>query len=423
MNGADGPWEPFGGGDDEGDQDGDARSGTPPFGVPLPRVPWPREAADDGPPVPVPPRPVPASLDHSTLRSLLGAWALSACSPEEGAAVEVHLPRCAACGDEAQRLREAVGLLGGEEQLDLDPGLRHRVMSVCLTRRPARVPVPRWAVAFDAEAARLDALLADLAKEDWGQEVTLRWHEGRRSASVADVIGHLTAVDGLISSALGLYEPLGAGPEVPRDPQARTEAYWRRFRGSSAGSVRETWREQGRSLLRTVAFAGNAAGGLEVSYGGSALTLRDAFLDRAFECWIHADDIAETVGYPYGAPAPRHLHGMVDLAARLLPDVIAGRRRAGLSESRGRLLPAGAPGRSLYLEVEGAGGGEWYISLDSPTVEGSREQSVAHVALDAVEFCQLAAGHRTPDELAAGVEGDRTAVHDVLTAAASMSRL
>jgi hypothetical protein len=423
VNDTDGPWEPYGGPGDEDDWNFAGRDGASPFGMHLPRVPLPREAADDGPPVPLPPPPVPAALDHTTLRSLLGAWALSACPPEERAAVETHLPRCAACDDEARRLRHAVGLLGGVEQLDLDPMLRQRVMNGCLNRRPARVPVPRWAAAFDAEAARLDALLADLPQEDYQREVTLRWYAGRRVASVAGVIGHLTAVDGLIAAALGLDEPLGAGPDVPRDPQARTEAYWRRFPTGSSTDVRETWREQGRSLLRTVSFAGNGAAGLEVSYGASALALRDAFLDRAFECWIHADDIADVVGYPYGAPAPLHLHGMIDLAARQLPDAVAGRRRAGLAESPGTLLPPGAPGRSLHLEVEGEGGGDWYIPLDSPAAEGSREHSVAHIALDEVEFCRLAAGHVTPEDLAAGVEGDRGAAHDVLAAAASMSRL
>lgn len=422
MTGAGTPWEPVGGmpGDD-GRRENGRDGGTPPHGVPLPRVPLPRGAADDGPAAPVTP-PAP-HFDHSTLRSLLGAWALSACSPQEGEAVERHLPQCETCADEGRRLRDAVRLLRREEQLDLDPTLRHRVISGCLGRRPARVPVPRWAVAYDAEVARLDALLADLGPGDWCQDVTLRWNAGRYVASVAGVVGHLTAVDGLIAAALGMDEPLGSDADVSREPRARTEAYWRMFGHESTGRARETWREQGRSLLRTVAFAGSSTGGLEVSYGGPVLELRDAFLDRAFECWIHAEDIAEAVGYPYDPPAPRHLHGMIDLAARLLPSVIDDRRRAGLAVSSEVPADADAPGRSLYLEVEGAGGGEWYIPLDSPGGRGSKEHSVAHVALDGVEFCQLAAGHRTPAELAAGVEGDRGAVHDVLAAAASMSRL
>jgi hypothetical protein len=54
---------------------------------------------------------------------------------------------------------------------------------------------------------------------------------------------------------------------------------------------------------------------------------------------------------------------------------------------------------------------------------GSAEHEVAHVALDGVEFCRLAAGHVVPREAAAGQAGDREAIRDVLYAAASLSRM
>ncbi len=420
-----GPNGPFGDGpaDDSSWEEGGRDGGTPPHGVPVPRVPLPRDAVENGELGPPPVRAVPPSYDHPTLKSLLGAWALAACSAEESAAVEEHLPGCALCADEAARLRNAVELLEPYDPLDLDPMLRNRVLETCLGRRPPRTPVPEWAGPYDAEAARLDALLRSLRSEDWYEPVRLRWHAGSHVTSVAEVIGHLTAVDGLIAVALGLSEPLGAGADVPREPEARTEEYWRRFAGLPARDVREAWREQGNTLLRTVSFAGRSVGGLDVSYGGTSLPLRDAFLDRAFECWIHAGDIADAVSYPYPAPAPRDLHRMIDLSARMLPHAIADRRRAGLADSPGRLVPAGEQGRSLCLEVEGAGGGEWYIPLDSPAAEGSKARSVAHVALDELEFCQLAAGHRLPDDLAAGQEGDHLAIQDVLTAAAGLSRM
>ncbi len=426
MNGPTGPFGPPG--DGSGDEppwetSGFREGGTPPHGVPVPRVPPPRGAAEDGELGPPPVRPATPSYDHSTLKSLLGAWALAACSQEETAAVAEHLADCAMCAGEAARLRNAVELLEPYDPLDIDPMLRGRVLETCLGLRPARIPMPEWAGPYDAEAARLDALLRSLGSSDWFEPVELRWHAGRHVTSVAEVVEHLTAVDGLIAVALGLTDPPATGAELPCEPRARTEEYWRRYAGIPAGEVRETWREQGSSLLRAVSFAGRSVGGLDVGYGGATLPLRDAFLDRAFECWIHADDIAVAVDYPYGSPAPRHLHSMIDLAARMLPGAIAGRRRAGLAHSPGGLAAAGSPGRSLYLEVEGAGGGEWFIPLDSPGAEGSKEGSVAHIALDGIEFCQLAAGHRSPEDLAAGQEGDHRAIHDVLTATASLSRL
>ncbi|GAA3302202.1 hypothetical protein GCM10020295_47350 [Streptomyces cinereospinus] len=58
-----------------------------------------------------------------------------------------------------------------------------------------------------------------------------------------------------------------------------------------------------------------------------------------------------------------------------------------------------------------------------PAALGSADHEVAHVALDGVEFCRLAAGRVSPDEAAAGQLGDREAIRDVLLAAASLSRM
>ncbi|MFE2581246.1 zf-HC2 domain-containing protein [Streptomyces sp. NPDC059378] len=405
------------------------------------RIPPPRASVEDtGLPLPEPAGPAPGAaplaLEHPVLKSLLGAWALAACSAEETAAVEEHLGDCGSCADEARRLREAVGLLHPPEPLDLDPGLRTRVLAGCLDRRPPRIPVPDWAHAYDAETARLDALLQDFGDAEWHAPVRLRWFDGAATASrrttVAGVIAHLLAVDGLVATALGLDDPVAGLPAGrSASPGSRTEAYWQASHFPPTRSVRTPWRGQSHDIVRTVSFTGGSAGKLAVSYGSTsdgaeiALPLRDAMLDRAFECWVHAEDIAEAVDYPYDPPSPRHLHRMIDLAARMLPVALAERRRAGLAApGRGRhLVPAGAPGRSLRLEIEGLGGGEWMIPLDSPAATTSPDHEVAHVALDGVEFCRLAAGHVPPEEAAAGQVGDREAIRDVLLAAASLSRM
>ncbi|WP_309505810.1 zf-HC2 domain-containing protein [Streptomyces pyxinae] len=423
--------------DDGNDTATEGRASVPSVDIPDPERP--PGAASSGPAEPGP-------LPHQLLKSLLGAWALTACSAEESAAVEAHLTECAPCADEALRLRDAVGLLHPRErELDLDPLLRSRVLENCLGRRPARIPVPGWAEPYDAETARLDALLRDIGPPEWHAPVRLRWFDGERPASrrttVAGVIGHLTAVDGIVASALGLDDPLitlrppdrasGAttavpGPDAgfpPGAPAERTEAYWDGGRHPLTRAVHTPWREQSHALIRTVSFAGRGVADLSVSYGDFSLPLRDALLDRAFECWMHADDIAQAVSYPYGPPSGAHLHHMIDLAARLLPAALAHRRRAGLAGPAQHLVVPGAPGRSLHLEVEGAGGGDWYIALDSPAAFGAPDRAVAQVAVEGEEFCRLVAGHVPPEEAALGRRGDREAIHDVLHAAASLSRL
>ncbi|MEU9730734.1 zf-HC2 domain-containing protein [Streptomyces sp. NPDC048002] len=417
--------EDSGGGAGDGPGDG---TGSGP--VRPPRIPLPRASVEDtGRPLPDLDPPAPLVLEHRVLTSLLGAWALAACSPEETLTVEAHLGDCGPCADEALRLREAVGLLHPAESLDLDPALRTRVLESCLERRPPRIPVPRWAAAYDAETARLDALLQDFGDAEWHAPVRLRWFESdeptSRRTTVAGVIAHLMTVDGLLAVGLGLDDPLGDVPAERPTPASRTEAYWRASHFPPTRSVRGPWREQSHDLVRTASFTGGREGGLPISYGDFELPLHDALLDRAFECWVHAEDIADAVDYPYGPPSGRHLHDMIDLAARILPGVLARRRQLGLAApAPGRHLgTAGRPGRSVRLEIEGTGGGEWLIPLDSPAAVGSAEHEVAHVALDGVEFCQLAAGHVPPAEAAAGQSGDRTAIRDVLFATASLSRM
>ncbi|MGW2325427.1 zf-HC2 domain-containing protein [Streptomyces sp. NPDC001700] len=490
MSGAGGPercdpgdFPEYGRGDGRGDDHGDGRdgpgdtSGIPPEPAGPPRIPTPRSAAEDasgwpGPLMPLPEPADPPDTDppdtdppgtappddqphteqpaaalerttappptHDVLRSLLGAWALTACSPDETAAVEAHLNHCPSCAEEALRLREAVGLLHAEHSLDLDPLLRSRVLAGCLGRRPARIPVPGWAAAYDAEAARLDALLRDMGEAEWRAPVRLKWFDGLRltgrNTTVAGVIGHLMVVDGAVAAALGLPDPLGDYEHEheheyePGTPSARTEAYWHAEPDVAGGTgpstlLRELWREQGHALVRTVSFAGRGAADLAVPFGDFTLPVRDAFLDRAFECWVHAGDIAEAVDYPYELPSSAHLKAMIGLCARLLPDALAERRRAGLAAPPRRLVEAGAPGRTLHLEVEGPGGGDWFIALDSPAAVGTREETVAQIALDPETFHQLAAGHVPPQEAAVGQQGDVEAIRDVLFATASLSRM
>ncbi|WP_416483343.1 MDMPI N domain containing protein [Streptomyces sp. CL12] len=406
------------------------------FGEPRERrIPTPRASVEDGGrPQPDPVGrgedvPVPLVLPHDVLKSLLGAWALAACSAAETDAVEHHLGDCGGCADEARRLREAVGLLHQPETLDLDPALRTRVLDACLDRRPPRIPVPDWAAPYDAETARLDALLQDFGDAEWHAPVRLRWFEDdaqtTRRTTVAGVIAHLLAVDGVIATALGLDDPLGHAPGAT-GPSPRTEAYWRSAPLPPTRAVHAPWREQTHALVRTVSFTGSSAGGFTVPYGGFELPLHDAMLDRAFGCWVHAEDIADAVDYPYRPPSPRHLNKMIELAVRLLPTALAARRRSGRStppRTIRHLAPAGHPGRTLRLEIEGPAGGNWLIPLDSPSATPSTDWEVAHVALDSVEFCHLAAGHLLPEEAAAGQLGDKEAIRDVLYATASLSRM
>lgn len=272
---------------------GEGKGGSDPSRPP--RIPLPRVSVEDtGRPLPAldePPRPAPLVLEHHVLKALLGAWALAACSAQETAAVEDHLGDCGSCADEALRLRGAVGLLQRPESLDLDPGLRTRVLDGCLDRRPPRIPLPGWATPYDAETARLDALLQDFGDAEWHAPVRLRWFDAdeatSRRTTVAGVIAHLLSVDGLVAVALGLDDPMGEVPADVPTPAGRTEAYWRASHFPPTRSVRAPWREQSHDLVRTVSFTGGTAGKLAVAYG-------DFELPSTTRCWTAPSSAGST---------------------------------------------------------------------------------------------------------------------------------
>ena len=372
-----------------------------------------------------------APLDHGTLRGLLGAWALDACSDEESAQVEAHRTVCRSCSEEASRLRNAAGWLSADEPLDPDPKLRGSVLARALARRAPRFPVPGYTEVYIAETARLDALLRDLGEPDWRESAELRWHSGSELLRPAEVLCHLTAVDGLLAVALGLPDP-SAGAGLGERTALLRERSLRR----SPESVRAQWRAQTRAVVATAALAEaldeddragpGPAGDVPVDYGAFRIPVRTAFLDRAFECWIHADDIAEAVGYPYDPPRSSHLRQLIGLAAQLLPTALAALRAAGNASLTAWQDPAfGDPRgpRAVRLIIEGRGSGEWLVPLEADApVPPPDTEPVAVLAVDGVEFCHLAAAHRDADRLPCGITGDRAAARDLLHAVRLLSR-
>ncbi|MEU3568411.1 zf-HC2 domain-containing protein [Kitasatospora sp. NPDC036755] len=401
---------------------------------------------------------------HDALRSLLGAWALGACPAREAAELEQHLRDCRECAEEAARLREAAGWLSLDEPLDQPGSLRQQVLDWCLARRPPELPVPAWGMPYTAETAKLDALLRDLGPEEWQEVAELPWHGGTELLRPAEVLGRLTAVDGFLALALGLPDPVpaapgltsvpgptavpagrrvppqepAAGPAVPRvppqgGPYATITARTARLVADQAGlapqSVRSRWRRQTHDLVRSAALA--PQGNTPVDYGYAVLPLRDAFVDRAFECFVHGEDVARAVAYPYAPPAPQHLRQMVELVVRLLPRALAGLRAARPEHAGVPVSPGGAPeggvrtARRVRLMVDGPAGGEWLITLDGGDgrPDGPPDaEPVASMVLDGLELCQLAAAHRDPDRLPVGAHGDRAAVREVLHALPLLSR-
>ncbi|MFI9329548.1 zf-HC2 domain-containing protein [Kitasatospora sp. NPDC052868] len=384
---------------------------------------------------------------HEALRSLLGAWALGACPRREAAELERHLSACPSCASEAARLRDAAGWLSVDEPLDQPGALRQQVIDWCLSRRPAELPVPGWGSPYTAETAKLDSLLRDLGPEEWQEVAELPWHGGTDRLRPAEVLCHLTAVDGYLARALGLPDPVPGSPPVPAaarrvppqdgepapsaprvPPQGgpwagiteRTARMIAEQAGQPPQSVRARWRRLTHELVRNAALA--PQGNTPVDFGFATVPLRDAFVDRAFECYVHGEDVARAVAYPYDPPAPQHLRQMVDLAVRMLPLALAGLRATAPAGSSQEPRSGTRQGRRLRLVIDGPASGEWLIPLDGPESGPPGGEPVASMVLDGLEFCQLAAAHRDPDRVPVGEHGDRAAIREVLHATPLLSR-
>ncbi|HET6855923.1 MAG TPA: maleylpyruvate isomerase family mycothiol-dependent enzyme [Streptomyces sp.] len=359
------------------------------------------------------------STDHAAIESLLAAWLVHACPPEEAAAVEAHLGSCERCTDEAHALEAVVAGLGGKlTRPGPPPGLYRRLTADAFARRP---PVPRglpdFVRPYAAQHATLDALLRELGEGDWRRETVEGW-------TVAQLLAHLAATDGLLAERIGAPPtPLPAAPgRRPPGPAAgpdddtarRTAVYTAWAQDASPHSVFALWRAQGEALRAALAASGPGAGERRVSLDGNgSMPLTDRSLGRAFETWVHTADIALRTGHTLPPPVPESLTPIADLGVRLLPAAT-------------RVRGVGFGDRTLGVELTGPGGGAWLVGETGahPAPAAGAEHADAHVALETVEFCFLAGGRRDPGQVmaAARVTGDRELVRRTLTAAPAFSR-
>jgi uncharacterized protein (TIGR03083 family) len=337
------------------------------------------------------------TASHEVVAQLIGAWALDACSAAEAALVEAHLSTCPQCAQEARELRETAADLGGAF-LRPPAGALAQLRAAAHGRRSPAPPAPRYAAPYAAQIAAVDLLLADFTGADW------RRIAAYEQLSVHDLLAHLAAVDALVAAGLGLpvEPPVRPGEKLA----ARTDAVLRLERSRPPEQTRQAWREQAGAVCR--ALSRHPSPGTATVTLGRSMPLVDALTARAYETWIHGEDIAAATGRAFVPPFPEHLNPMADLAVRVLPGVI----------SR-RLAPP--HDRTIRLHLTGAGGGTWTVPLD-PTMTGpATTRPAAVVTVDVIEFCRLAGDRRDPERLAVQIDGDTALARDFLAAVPALA--
>lgn len=269
--------------------------------------------------------------DHDGVRELLAAWAVGALPPGDRRTVLPHLAGCESCAAEAERLRATVRLLDGAAGPGPAPGPEPRpgvarggapgaardgadalragavngsadgVLALALrSRRPRAAEIAHHAAPYAAAVAGLQALVPELDGR-WGTPVV---HDWDAHATVA----HLVAADEHLAVHLGIDTGLPAS-HIP-EGMAAEDAWGRRTadviaheHGRTAGETVATWAAQAAALLATPEAGDPEPAARAVTVMGLRLPVADHFLVRAFEAWIHTDDIGRALGLP--VPRPR----------------------------------------------------------------------------------------------------------------------
>ncbi|BBC37513.1 uncharacterized protein SGFS_088070 [Streptomyces graminofaciens] len=333
--------------------------------------------------------------DHDGVRELLAAWAVGALLPGDERTVFSHLARCETCAAEAERLRATVRLLNGTP----DPGPASAgadgVLALALrTRRPRTPEVAPHAAPYAAAVAGLQALVGELDGR-WSTPVV---HDWDAHATVA----HLVAADEHLAVRLGLDARVPASriPEGSRPGEAwnrRTADVIAHEHGRTPEETVATWAAQATALLATPEARDPELAARAVTLMGLRLPIADHYVVRAFETWIHTDDIGRAVGLPVPPPPDEHLRLLVRLAVRILG-----------------LALQGAP--PVFLEVTGVPEARWVLGSDAEPV-------TAELTLNPVDFCLLVGGRYAPEEVPRAETGDQGAVRNVLERAAALAWL
>lgn len=358
------------------------------------------------------------TTDHEGVRELLAAWAFGALQPGDDLSVRPHLAECDNCAAEAARLRETVRALDGPPSDapwaggSLNGGAPVQVpetggvLALALrSRRPASAPgTAPHAAPYAAAVSGLQALLRELDGGDgedgnrnsaWGTPVVHDW-------DVHDTVAHLLAADEPLALRLGLDPRVQASaPEEDARWEdawaARTAEVIAHEQRREPGETVAAWAAQAAALLATPEARDPELASIATTLMGIRLPVADHFTVRAFEVWIHTDDIGRALGLPVPPPPEPHLWRLVHLAVRIL----------------GTALGPDAP--PVLFAVTG-GAEEWVL--------GSEDEPVrAELVLDPVDFCLLVGGRYAPDEVPRGETGDREAARNVLERAAALSWL
>jgi len=334
--------------------------------------------------------------DPRELDELLGAYALDACDPDEAEAVEAYLARSADAAAEVARLRDAVAWVGATEAFAPPPTLRGSVLAAARARRGAGEAADPVLELYLEETARFDGLMDGLSDDVLDRTTA-------NGLSIRDLVIHLAAQESMLAAAAG--RPVEGVDDIDdTEVEGRTTAFVARFHDRPVGDARAVW---ARAVAAVRQWAVAAAGAEPVvRCFGSDLPREALLINRAFETWIHGDDVRRAVGRSRRPPAPANLRIMAAFSVRMMPTAL-------------RIVGRERPARCARIVLTGDGGGDWLVPLGGG---GATTPDVVLTA-DVVDWCLLVGERMDPAELECTVEGETDLAADLLTAAPAFAML
>jgi uncharacterized protein (TIGR03083 family) len=337
----------------------------------------------------------PEHMTEDELRELLAAHALHASLPEEEVRIERLLATDPAAAAEFHRLSNAAAWIGATEALTPPPTLRRSVLAAARERRHAALGDALMRL-YRTETDRFAALVTTLRPE----ELAARTANG---LSVRDLLIHLAAMESMVSAGLGTpVTTIEAGTDV----EARTARFVEELEVRPIDDVLAIWRDGIDGVMQWAATG--APQGL-LPWLGVDVQRDTLLISRAFETWIHADDIRRALDRPLEPPAPAHLHTMADFSLRNLPIWL-------------QLTGRAHPGRTARVVLTGEGGGSWLVPMGGDGAPASEAVDVV-LEVDVVAWCHRVGERVTTDAIAARVEGDAELARDLLDSASAVATL
>jgi uncharacterized protein (TIGR03083 family) len=335
---------------------------------------------------------VSAPITDDELASLLGAYALDACDPDEAARVEELLGVRPELAREAAELAAAAAWLGATEALAPPTHLRRAVFERVRRPRPGADPAAQlYAAEAERVAAEFDQLDPD--DDDVGTPNGL---------TARQLVAHVAAQESLLALAIG--HPVESIDL--RDIEARTTAFVHAYANRPFSDLVETWR---RAVDTIIVWASDPAHDEErVEWLGLPLPRDQVLVARAFENWLHRDDLRRVRGRRALPPPADEMHLLAEMAVAMLGPAMATTGKA-------------RPGHRARLVLTGDGGGDWSVDLGSvPAATGPPSVTIR---ANVVDWCLVAGERLDPAHLAYEVEGDVALAEDLVHAASAFAVL